>query len=91
MPQSFCTARYTATAALPVTASEAAVPTSGRRIRLKYTPFPAGETKVLPRRPRPSVCSPAKTSEPWGAPAMAHSLAVRFELGSVLNTRTCPG
>ena len=43
----------------------------GRRRAERYTPFPAAEVKLRPRRPLPRVCSPATRTVPSPAPASA--------------------
>ncbi len=65
---------HTATATQAVKSDTRPGSRSGRNRADRYSPFPLGDWKPRPRRPRPPVCSSAVTTSPSGAPVMARRL-----------------
>ena len=65
-PQTFLSARRTATAAVGVSVMQARKSAAGASSIERYTP-PGGEAKLLPSLPRPPVCRPAATTVPGSA------------------------
>ena len=71
-PQTFSTARHTATAQTAVRlCAQSGAQSAGRSSIDMYMPQPAADAKLRPILPRPAVCSSAMTTVPSAAPSAA--------------------